>query len=230
MPFTPEPENPFTTPMASVVSLNTPDDSAIMTESTSSAANELSDSVTTPTAAAPGDSSPRSHPPPQPLDLPKPRTPPPRNGTPHADRPPEPIAAPNVNAGVREEEASDKRWWTDWLCGCRQDGDHQVRKHVRRVQMILRDLKTFLIRCRLLGRTHLNNHFSFVSTCCVLHACCAFMLVDIRCILIITDLLSRHLLRTSFSCGLKQTQCVRILVEYLFIPLDHLIIMVHVCC
>lgn len=125
MPLTPEHENPFTTPMASVVSLNTPDDSAIMTESTS--AKELSDSATTPTAtAAPGDPLPRSHPPPQPLDLPKPRTPPPRNSIPHTDRPPEPIAAPNVNAGVGEEDASDKRWWTDWLCGCRQDGDNQA--------------------------------------------------------------------------------------------------------
>ncbi|EIN12054.1 hypothetical protein PUNSTDRAFT_119194 [Punctularia strigosozonata HHB-11173 SS5] len=59
-------------------------------------------------------------PPPQPFDIPPPRTPPPRVGTPHANRPPEPVSRPTVDAPPPEQpnDAEKTRWWTDWLCGC----------------------------------------------------------------------------------------------------------------
>ncbi|KAI0344560.1 hypothetical protein BDW22DRAFT_1060402 [Trametopsis cervina] len=120
------PENPFATPNASTVSLNTPGDSAIMTEASDSTGKDISGSLTVPTASSHDKSKSRSHPPPQPLGLPEPRSPPPRTGTPHASRPPEPIPPPTIPAEVQEEELPDKRWWTDWLCGCRERGDNQT--------------------------------------------------------------------------------------------------------
>lgn len=153
MPITPDPENPFRTPMASMVSLNTPDDPAIMTEVSDVTAHKLSDSLTTPTEATNGKS--RPHPPPQPLDIPQPRSPPPRSGTPTTNTPPELIAPPTVTAGVHEEELPEKRWWTDWLCGCRERHDDQVSTHVRYLPLLhlSNDFD------RLAGRIHLNNHF-----------------------------------------------------------------------
>lgn len=67
-------------------------------------------------------------PPPQPLDLPKPRTPPPRTETPHANRPPEPIPPPAITQNDNDDDYVQRptRWWTDWLCGCVENGDHQV--------------------------------------------------------------------------------------------------------
>ncbi|KAI0093404.1 hypothetical protein BDY19DRAFT_424520 [Irpex rosettiformis] len=121
---TPDPENPFKTPNASTVSLNNPGDSAIMTEASASTAQRLSDSLTTPTKASFGQ--PRSHPPPKPLDLPEPRAPPPHTGAPHTNQPPEPIPPPTITADVHEEELPEKRWWTDWLCGCREREDNQA--------------------------------------------------------------------------------------------------------
>lgn len=110
--------NPFLTPQASTVSLslNSPDGDAIM---------HASDAPPRP-ALARADSVARQPPPPEPLDLPQPRSPPPRTETPHADRPPEPIAPPVVEPQEQEQEQPPKRWWTDWLCGCREDGDKQV--------------------------------------------------------------------------------------------------------
>lgn len=122
--------NPFATPNVSTTSLNQPYDSAVMTASSSS----------TPTTAAavppkavrrPTLETAKSHPPPEPLDLPKPRTPPPRVDTPHANRPPEPTAPPRVEARampeVEEVPQEKSRWWTDWLCGCvEKDEDKQA--------------------------------------------------------------------------------------------------------
>ncbi|KAI0812337.1 hypothetical protein BC629DRAFT_1589120 [Irpex lacteus] len=115
---TPDPENPFKTPNASTVSLNTPDDPAIMTE-----ASAGTDSLTTPTKAGFRKSLPH---PPKPLDLPEPRSPPPRSGTPHTNQPPEPMPPPAITADVHEEELPEKRWWTDWLCGCREREENQA--------------------------------------------------------------------------------------------------------
>lgn len=79
-------------------------------------------------------SSSYSRPPPQPLDLPKPRSPPPKTETPHPNKPPEPIP-PLTPAPVAQEEEEvprgKQRWWTDWLCGCMESGDHQVGISVR---------------------------------------------------------------------------------------------------
>lgn len=71
-------------------------------------------------------------PPPEPLDIPPPRTPPPSTAIPAINRPPEPVASPTVRESEPEDEPrSIPRWWTDWLCGCREgsdrDGDDQVR-------------------------------------------------------------------------------------------------------
>lgn len=63
----------------------------------------------------------RSHPPPQPLNLPPPRTPPPT--VPLVSSPPPEGADPN-------KPEPEVRWWHDWLCGCGEGkdrgGDHQV--------------------------------------------------------------------------------------------------------
>ncbi|KAH8078067.1 hypothetical protein BXZ70DRAFT_689879 [Cristinia sonorae] len=131
-------QNPFRTPNASTTSLNTPYDSAVMTASSSGSAPPRSDDddhddpESTPTKSR--TSVPRPHPPPAPLDLPKPRTPPPRadGNTSHASRPPEPIPPPVPESPmppVGEEEVvsvEKTRWWTDWLCGCVEKGDHQA--------------------------------------------------------------------------------------------------------
>ncbi|PCH43604.1 hypothetical protein WOLCODRAFT_132848 [Wolfiporia cocos MD-104 SS10] len=130
---TPSPEprdNPFATPGPSMVSLHDTQQSAIMTASTSvSSFEELS--PTTPTIERPvlGASSSFSKQPPtapQPLDLPKPRTPPPSSESPHSSRPPEPVSPPVVAPPQPEEEPEPTRWWTEWLCGCSEGGDHQA--------------------------------------------------------------------------------------------------------
>ncbi|EPQ57502.1 hypothetical protein GLOTRDRAFT_110604 [Gloeophyllum trabeum ATCC 11539] len=71
-------------------------------------------------------SSGKPPPPPKPLDLPEPRAPPPRSGTPVANRPPEPIPSPVPVPVEQEEDEPPTRWWTDWLCGCREGGEHQA--------------------------------------------------------------------------------------------------------
>ncbi|EJD02984.1 uncharacterized protein FOMMEDRAFT_20161 [Fomitiporia mediterranea MF3/22] len=83
-------------------------------------------------------------PPPRPLDLPPPKTPPPRtdvDGTPVVTVPPKRLPVPvpsatrrgdvnNRNGQMRDqmgseqlEEQEEHRWWTDWLCGCREEKD-----------------------------------------------------------------------------------------------------------
>ena len=142
--------NPFATPNASTTSFHSSQQrSAIMAESTSSP--DGIDSVLTPTsnnsrgeetpttathlvvpkprrAGAGEGPSTTAPPPPKPLDLPEPRTPPPRTETPHANKPPEPIPPPAVLRNEEEEEEvmRPSRWWTDWVCGCVESGDHQV--------------------------------------------------------------------------------------------------------
>lgn len=81
-------------------------------------------------------SGPGSHPlaqlpPPMPLDLPPPKTPPPLGRAPKPVlklHQPAATSSPNAGAGqVQEVQEEDKRWWTDWLCGCRESGrDNQV--------------------------------------------------------------------------------------------------------
>ncbi|KIP11522.1 hypothetical protein PHLGIDRAFT_124689 [Phlebiopsis gigantea 11061_1 CR5-6] len=129
-PPTPEPDNPFMTPAASTVSLNAPEGSVIMQEA-DPAKVALSEESGSPTSRGKRpslgrDNSVRQHPPPQPLDLPAPRSPPPRTQTPHANRPPEPIPSPAPTPHQLEPDEPPKRWWTDWLCGCREEGDHQA--------------------------------------------------------------------------------------------------------
>ncbi|KAH9935540.1 uncharacterized protein B0H18DRAFT_416157 [Fomitopsis serialis] len=136
---TPEPiDNPFSTPGQSTLSLALdPQHSAIMSASDSH--NPFEDgeqSPTTPKAAKTPALLPSTSllsagpPPPQPLDLPKPRTPPPRAETPHASRPPEPVAPPVVAPTQQAEEPQEVRWWTEWLCGCSEGpergGDRQA--------------------------------------------------------------------------------------------------------
>ena len=75
------------------------------------------------------------HPPPQPLGLPPPKTPPPRVMTPGVTSPPGPTPQPSATRSSNEDDDGNEhtwrnRWWTDWLCGCREGpdrgGDDQV--------------------------------------------------------------------------------------------------------
>ncbi|KAH9839469.1 uncharacterized protein C8Q71DRAFT_513326 [Rhodofomes roseus] len=134
---TPEPiDDPFATPGQSTLSLALdPQLSAVMTASdTQDPFEDGEQSPTTPKAAKatgllPSTSLSRA-PPPQPLNLPRPRTPPPRAETPHTSRPPEPVAPPVVAPTQQAEEPQEVRWWTEWLCGCSEGpdrgGDHQA--------------------------------------------------------------------------------------------------------
>lgn len=127
-PPTPEPSNPFATPAASTLSLNNPEGSAIMHESDSG--QTLTDDRTdvAPVSQRPSlgrQGSTRAQSPPRPLDLPAPRSPPPRTETPHANRPPEPTQPPKLQRADVEEEP-ERRWWTEWLCGCRESGENQA--------------------------------------------------------------------------------------------------------
>lgn len=137
-PPSPEPQNPFTTPAASTVSLNDPQHSAIMSETADVPLKPIAADGNNGLLAAPSrkpsklgrNKSLREHPPPQPLDLPEPRSPPLPDGTPAAVRPPEPTPPPTVTQREQEHEEEvhvpEKRWWTDWLCGCREGGDNQA--------------------------------------------------------------------------------------------------------
>lgn len=133
---TPEPaDNPFATPSQSTLNLALSQQSAIMTASDSRSPFEDGEqSPETPKAATANAHHPSaslSKPtPPQPLNLPEPRSPPPRTETPHASRPPEPIAPPTLTPTQQAEEPPEVRWWTEWCCGCSEGpdrgGDHQV--------------------------------------------------------------------------------------------------------
>jgi hypothetical protein len=58
-------------------------------------------------------------PPPKPLGLPSPRTPPP-----NLSSPPKPISSPTLAPITQEqEEPKESRWWHDWLCGLTEGSD-----------------------------------------------------------------------------------------------------------
>ncbi|KAL0575513.1 hypothetical protein V5O48_006468 [Marasmius crinis-equi] len=65
-------------------------------------------------------------PPPEPLGLPPPRTPPP------IEQPPEPVPAPTIHQSPQasQTEEPETRWWHEWLCGCGEGpdrgGDYQA--------------------------------------------------------------------------------------------------------
>lgn len=127
-------ENPFEDSAnirsGSTTSLNTPGQSALMSESSEPP-------MLQPPEVSSSSNPKRHHPPPEPLDLPRPRSPPPRSETQHTNKPPDPIPSPSAMAPIPVEddghlnEMPETRWWTDWLCGCNEGpnrgGDHQVR-------------------------------------------------------------------------------------------------------
>jgi len=123
-------ENPFENPRnflnASTTSLNTPDHSTILTESSEPPPPILSNPSTVDQKRKKGP------PPPQPLGLPKPRTPPPRDDQELAyiNEPPDPPIA-GVDHHNSDEPEKESKWWTEWLCGCSEGpergGYHQVR-------------------------------------------------------------------------------------------------------
>lgn len=205
MPVTPDPENPFSTPMASTVSLNAPGDSAIMTEASADSTQNLAGSSSAPSDGQNNKS--RPPPPPQPLNLPQPRSPPPHSGTPHINQAPEPIPPPTVTEEVHEEELPEKRWWTDWLCGCRAERDDQVRSCVYRArgETLLTD------PFRLLERTHSNDELYTY----ILSTTCIHILVTLS-IVVAIRLYPYHF-------GLFRSQCIFYLhAGLMFIRLDAL--------
>ncbi|KAL5523779.1 hypothetical protein ACEPAG_7952 [Sanghuangporus baumii] len=75
-----------------------------------------------------------SAPPPLPIDIPPPKTPPPQTHTPggtplFVSTPPSRVSAPSTvrspsngdSAENEDHEQVEHRWWTDWLCGCREE-------------------------------------------------------------------------------------------------------------
>jgi hypothetical protein len=129
-------DNPFENPdnfrNDSTASLNTPDHPTILTES-SEPPLVLSDSPTVEQKRKSG-----LHPPPQPLGLPKPRTPPPRSDQDQAyiTEPPDPAAAPSTTERGMSlhnpvEPEKEHKWWTEWLCGCSEGPDRGGYDQVR---------------------------------------------------------------------------------------------------
>lgn len=122
-------ENPDNVLNASTTSLNTPDHSTILTES-AEPPPVLSTAVK--------QKKQKGAPPPQPLGLPKPRTPPPRNeqGQVYITEPPDHTAElsavergeNHLNSDEAEKEA---KWWTEWLCGCSEGSDRGGYNQVR---------------------------------------------------------------------------------------------------
>ena len=120
-------DNPFRDPdgvqNASTISLNTPDHSTILTESSLPPSVFLS--------PPPVDRKRKKEPPPpQPLGLPKPRPPPPRNDQDQAyiTEPPDQTVAPSTTTRGTEhpnpvEPEKETKWWTEWLCGCSEGPD-----------------------------------------------------------------------------------------------------------
>ena len=72
----------------------------------------------------------RSNQPPRPLGLPPPTTPPPASlGT-----------VPQRQELNEEAQKTGKRWWTEWLCGCREDEGDQVYTNLSIPSVLLKDL------------------------------------------------------------------------------------------
>jgi len=152
-------DNPFENPdnirNASKTSLNTPDHPTILTESSEPPAIFLGSS-----AAERGRKGP---PPPQPLGLPKPRTPPPRGGQgqEYINEPPDQTAAPftAVRGASQDSDESEKetKWWTEWLCGCSEGPDRGGYNQVRSPPL-LRPLKNLILYwCSPEGQTLTNK-------------------------------------------------------------------------
>lgn len=118
--LTASPENPFENPQYAEVphessSIMTPTSSTSLTMTTKSVGGNI---VPEQAILQVPDSVVRKQPPPKPLGLPQPLSPPPRLG-----------AVPQLQRqemAAEEIERKGKRWWTEWLCGCREDGDDQV--------------------------------------------------------------------------------------------------------
>jgi len=113
-------ENPDNVLNASTTSLNTPDHPTILKES-----SEPPPII----SIAAGQKRQRGAPPPQPLGLPTPRTPPPRNdeGQAYITEPPDQTAGPSTARGEdylnSDETEKEVKWWTEWLCGCSEGPD-----------------------------------------------------------------------------------------------------------
>ena len=137
--LTTQPENPFEPPLENSQSVN----SAVMRPSspppsTSMQPHLLGESETSAFKESAGQRPilrkiwSSRHPPPLPLDIPSPKTPPPRAITPSVAKPPKPIPPPMLLPQEHDAHESEQehRWWTDWLCGCREGpdrgGDDQV--------------------------------------------------------------------------------------------------------
>lgn len=126
-------DNPFENPghirNASTTSLNTPDHSTILTES--------SEPPSTFHNSPAIDRKRKGAPPPQPLGLPRPRTPPPRDDPDqvYIDEPPSQTAAPSAAAREVGQDSDEPEkgggWWTEWLCGCSEGPDRGGFNQVR---------------------------------------------------------------------------------------------------
>jgi hypothetical protein len=115
--FPASPNNPFENPQY----VEVPQESSIMSPTSSSSLTttvksaDRNNSVAAHAILQVPDSLARKQPPPKPLGLPPPTSPPPPPG-----------AIPQRREMEEEVERKGKRWWTEWLCGCREDGDDQV--------------------------------------------------------------------------------------------------------
>lgn len=114
------PENPFANPHSPFADPN--EHRALMTASPEP--SSLAPSTDQPTSITSGLLSPPSifsrPPPPGPLGLPPPRTPPPVIDTPPPHTSSPVPTRPLINA---EENHKETRWWHDWLCGCGEGPD-----------------------------------------------------------------------------------------------------------
>jgi hypothetical protein len=94
-------------------------------------------------------------PPPKPLDIPPPVTPPPRLETPDPEDSLNDISREQTVDEHDDVPERESRWWTDWLCGCSEGRD---RGGDRQVRASYKMLAKFLMRVpRLVGRTHSNK-------------------------------------------------------------------------
>lgn len=131
--------NPFKDPdnvqNASTTSLNTPDHSAVLKES--------SEPPPIPLDSPAGERKRIREPPPQPLGLPKPRTPPPRDdqNQVYVSEPPDPTATPSPTARgaghpTPVEPEKEVKWWTEWLCCCSEGPDRGGYDQVRSLPFV----------------------------------------------------------------------------------------------
>ena len=111
-PFQGSTENPFENPQ--YVEVRQESSSTLTTASESAFPPTPKDVIKRPVGVE--ETSPRKVGPPQPLGLPIPANlpPPPRE------------TVPQRQALERGVEGTGKRWWTEWLCGCREDEADQV--------------------------------------------------------------------------------------------------------